>query len=201
MHCICTTFTKNCLVLGIIFICSSLLSCKVSETKIQHIDPINTYWLNSQDSVRVLCSTYYLKYYDSTYRTRKSRFKSDLDYAKIIVFESLKEMYATDSLILQKFVFYTDPKQIKSESYIDIQLHVFINWWSLVPMAKVRESVYVKSSIITHGMEVKSRGEWGFRKTLGEFYDQPGAYWECDLNRYKLQMYCIKKSLNELLKN
>jgi hypothetical protein len=194
-------FKKNKFILGILFIYSIFLSCKVSETKIQNIEPINTLWINNLDSARVLCSTYYLKHFDTTHKTRKSKFKSDLDFAKIMVFESLKELYATDSLVLKKFILYTDPAQIKSETYIDIQIHVFINWWSMVPMAKVRESVYVKSSIITNGMVVKSHGEWGFRKTLGEFYDQPDAYWECDLNAHNLKLYCIKKSLNELIKN
>lgn len=193
-------FIKVNLLIGVLLIYCTFCSCKVSETKIEKIDPINTNWINDSDSVRILCSTYYLKKFDTTYKSRKSPFKSDLDFAKIVVFESLKELYITDSLTLKKFVLYTDPKQILSETYIDVQVHVFQNWWGLVPMAKVRESVCIKSSIITNGIVVKSHEEWGFRKTLGEFYEFPEAYWECDLNAYNLRLYCIKRSLIELLK-
>jgi hypothetical protein len=191
---------KNNLLLGILFMSLSLASCRVSETNIQPIDPINTLWINNQDSVRILCSTYYLKNFDNTQKSRKSRFKSDLVHAKTVVYEALKELYAHDSLALHKFVLYTDSTQIKHETYIDMQVHTFVNWWVLVPMAKVRESYCVRSSIISNGKVIKTHEEWGFRKTLGEFYDLPDAYWECDLLSYQLKLYCIKRSLLELMR-
>jgi hypothetical protein len=39
-----------------------------------------------------------------------------------------------------------------------------------------------------------------FRRTLGEFYDNADAYWECDQNSYKLRLNTIKKSLIKLMK-
>jgi len=184
-----------------LFIYLSMSSCKVTETTIQDITAPNNSWTTQHDSIYVLCSTYYLRHFDTIHKTKKSPFKYDLFVAKRLVDESLKSLYAADSAMLKKFVLCTTPKQIRSYKYIDVQLHVFINWWGLIPMAQVRESICIKSSIVTNGSIIKSHEEWGFRKTLGDFYDLADGYGECAENDYNLKLYCIKKSLVELSKS
>ena len=196
-------FIKNCqLFLVLLFMFLTISSCRVvNETTIQTIADANTTWITNHDSVYILCSTYYLKHFDTLYKSKKSPFKSDLFVAKKLVFDALTELYSADSSILKKFVLCTELNQIRSYKYIDIQLHVFVNWLGLIPMSKVRESTCIKSSIVTNGSIIKSHEEWGYRRTLGEFYDADiGGYGECEANDYYLKLYCIKKSLLELAK-
>ena len=108
-----------------IFIYLSMSSCKVTETTIQEITAPNNSWATQHDSIYVLCSTYYLRHFDTIHKTKKSPFKYDLFVAKRLVDESLKSIYAADSAMLKKFVLCTTPKQIRSYKYIDVQLHVF----------------------------------------------------------------------------
>lgn len=195
---------KDCQLFSVLlFIFLTISSCKsVNETPIRSIADSNTTWIRNHDSVYILCSTYYLKYVDTLYKSKKSPFKSDLFFAKTLVSDALSTLYSGDSSILKKFVLCTEPNQIRSPKYIDIQLHVFVNWWALIPMSKVRESVCVKSSIKTNESIIKSYEEWGYRRTEGEFYDtEAGGYGECEENGYSLKLYCIKKSFLEVSKS
>lgn len=190
------------LFLVVLFILVTVSSCRVvNETSIQNIADINTNWTADHDSIYILCSTYYLRHFDTIAQSKKSPFKSDLLVAKKIVFDALSALYSADSSIIKKFVLCTASNQIPSYQYIDVQVHVFINWWSLIPMAQVRESVCIKSSIVANESIIKSHEEWGYRRTLGEFYDLGDGYGECAENEYNLQLYCIKKSLIELSKS
>lgn len=196
-----TTLTKIKFFIGLSFVFFTFQACKVIDTKIQPIENVNTSWTKNYKSIPVLCSTHYLKNLNNLNKSRKSPFASDSAHAKTLVFESLKELYASDSAILKKFTLFADPNIISTDTFIEVQVHVFINWWSLIPMAKVKKSVCAKSSIIANNRVIKTHEEWGFRRTLGEIYDSaiPEADWECDLNMHQLKLYCIKKSLLELV--
>jgi hypothetical protein len=169
------------LVVFLIFVTVS--SCSVvNQTTIQNIADTNTTWAAHHDSIYVLCSIYYLRHFDTIAQSKKSPFKSDLLVAKKIVSDALSSLYSADSSILKKFVLCTSPNQISSYKYIDVQVHVFINLWGLIPIAKVRESVCIKSSIVANESIIKSHEEWGYRRTLGEFYDLGDGYGECEEN-------------------
>jgi hypothetical protein len=184
----------------VLFIFSSVYSCKVTETKIHDVVDSSTTWFVNQDSVYILCSTHYLKYFDKIHNSKKSPFKSDSVFAQTLVYNGLKDLYSADSLILKKFVLCATPNNITTDTFINIQIHVYTNWWKLIPMFPVRESVCVKSSILTKDTVIRSHEEWGYRRTLGEFYDESTAYGECDQNEYNLRLYCVKKSIVELMK-
>lgn len=187
------------LFLGLSFMFFCISSCKVSETKIREVGKPNTNFTAHKDSIYILCSIYYLRQFDTTYKSKKSPFKSDLIVAKKMVFDALTELYSDDSSTLKRFVLCTEPNQIASNTFIDMRIYVYINWWGLIPMIKVRESVLIKSAVSSNEMIIKSHEEWGFRKKLGEFYVLLDAYGECDYQGYQLKLYCIKKSLNALL--
>lgn len=192
----------KCLVVLLIY--STISSCRsVNETVIQNVVDNDTTWISNQKNVYILCSSYYLRRFDTLYKSKKSPFNSDRDVVKLMVSDALTELYSADSTILKKFVLCTEPNQIGSSKYIEVQLHVFINFWEIIPFSKVRESVCVKSNIMVNNQVIKTQEEWGFRRTLGEVIHDVGNGYngECAENDYKLQLYCIKKSIVELSKS
>ncbi len=178
-------------------------SCRsVNETIIQNVVDSNVTWISNNEPVYILCSSYYLTRFDTLYKSKKSPFSYDRDVVKFMVSDVLSSLYSADSLILKKFVLCTSPNQISSSKYIEVQVHVFINFWAIIPFTKVRESVCVKSKIMINNHAIKTIEEWGYRRTLGElFHDIGNGYGECDQNDYKLQLNCIKKSLIQLSKS
>lgn len=194
---------KNSQLFGVaICILVVLNSCRsVNETIIQNIGDSNPSWINNNEPIYILCSSYYLRRYDTLYNSKRSPFSVDRDVVKLMVSDALSELYSADSNIIEKFVLCTDPDQIKSSKYIEVQVHLFINIWEIIPFTKVRESVCVKSNIMLNKHVIKTHEVWGFRRTLGAFSGQiHEGYTQCEINGYKLNVYCIKKCLVELSK-
>jgi hypothetical protein len=187
----------------VLFMFLTASSCRsVNETSIHNVVDTNATWISNEKPIYILCSSYYLRRFDTLYHSKKSPFSYDRDVVKLMVSDALTELYSADSSILKKFVLCTEPDQIGSSKYIEVQVHVFINFWAIIPFSRVRESVCVKSTIIDNNQVVKTHEEWGFRRTLGEvFHDVGEDLGQCAENDYKLQVYCIKKSLVELSKS
>ena len=82
----------KCLV--VILMYSTISSCRsVNETVIQNIVDNDTTWISNQKNVYILCSSYYLRRFDTLYKSKKSPFSSDRDVVKLIVSDALTELY------------------------------------------------------------------------------------------------------------